>query len=549
VKRLTPLERSKLPMNDLGNARRVWEAAREESGPRLLWLADAQGGKGAWIAFDGIRWSTDEGPARALAYAQKAAMGIAEEAAALREAEPEEMAKVYGPKFTPDMASDRIGQLWAFGVKSGDAAKCGAMLGQLKGLRDGDGEDAPFVTQAWTRDFDCDPMAYHCSNGTVRFVETGPKQWTHVFEPGHRAVDRFMQVSNVAYDPDAKAAAWEARMEELHRDPVQRTALQRIYGMTLTAVISDQAFYIFQGKGQDGKSVTNDVMCRLHGAYARRADPKTFLEGPSQASASHQSDIVRLAGDIRLVVADEPKKGSTWDGQRIKQATGSEMIARGAHATTELSFVPHWQLVVECNQLPKPPSDDRGFKRRFKLYPWVIQYGVTPGVEDQPVDVVKARLTGELSGILNWMIAGCTEWLGERVIPQPAGAAAAMASFWEVSSALGEFMEECCDTTDPDARTEATTLYQAFRQFCIDRGDKEDRVMTQTTFGRALGDAQIYVVRLPSGKKARGGIRLKRVGDLAEGGMAGAGDSAWPTGESGDWVPDNAPYADPFGAP
>jgi putative DNA primase/helicase len=535
---LTALERSKLPMNDLGNARRVWEAAREESGPRLLWLADAQGGKGAWIAFDGVRWSTDEGPARALAYAQKAAMGIAEEAAALREAEPGELAAVYGPKFTADMVSDRVGQLWGFGVKSGDSAKCGAALAQFKGLRDGDAEDAEFVTQAWMRDFDCNPMAYHCSNGALVFFETGPKQWSYRFEPGHRAADRFMQVASVAYEAEAKAPAWEARMEELHRDPVQRTALQRIYGMTLTALISDQAFYIFQGKGQDGKSVTNDVMCRLHGAYARRADPKTFLEGPSQASASHQSDIVRLAGDIRLVVADEPKKGSTWDGQRVKQATGSEMIARGAHATTELSFVPHWQLVVECNHLPKAPSDDRGFRRRFKLYPWVIQYGVTPGVEDEPVDVVKARLTGELSGILNWMIAGCVEWLNERVIPQPAASMAATASFWEVSSALGEFMEECCDVTDPDARTEATALYQAFRQFCIDRGDKEDRIMTQTTFGRALGDAQIYVVRMPSGKKARAGIKLKVAGDLVE-----AAGSAWPTGDGADWV------SDPFGAP
>lgn len=558
---MTPLERSKLPMNDLGNARRVWEAAREESGPRLLWLADAQGGKGAWIAFDGVRWSTDEGPARALAYAQKAAMGIAEEAAALREADPDELAAVYGRKFTADMASERVVQLWAFGIKSGDQAKCSAMLGQFKGLRDGEGDEAPFITQAWSRDFDADPLAYHCSNGTIRFVEeeqegsaslrsatTQPeggkarKRWSVRFEPGHRASDRFMQVASVAYDAAATAPAWEARMAELHRDPVQRTALQRIYGMTLTALISDQAFYIFQGKGQDGKSVTNDVMCRLHGAYARRADPKTFLEGPSQASASHQSDIVRLAGDIRLVVADEPKKGSTWDGQRIKQATGSEMIARGAHATTELSFVPHWQLIVECNHLPKAPSDDRGFRRRFKLYPWVIQYGVTPGVEDEPVDVVKKRLTGELSGILNWMIAGAIDWLGERVIPQPAASAAATDSFWEVSSALGEFMEQCCDVTDPAARTEATTLYQAFRQFCLDRGDKEDRIMTQTTFGRALGDAQIYVVRLPSGKKARAGIRLRKDGDLADAAAA----SDWPNGDGGDWQPGDP---DPFGAP
>lgn len=533
MRRLSDLERAKLLMNDAGNARRLYDAAEG----RLLWLADAGGGKGAWIAFDGVRWSTDEGNARALAFAQKAAAAIIDEAAALRQAEPDELSEVFGPKFSREMADKRMAELYGWAVKSGDMNKIGGMLGAFKGLRDG--AEGDFMTQAWTRDFDADPLAYHCANGTLRFFEERPGKWAHRFEPGHRAGDRFMQVASVPYDPDARAPGWTERMDVMHADPVQRTALQRIYGMTLTALISDQAFYIFQGKGQDGKSVTNDVMIKLHGVYARRADPKTFLEGPSQASASHQSDIVRLAGDIRLVVADEPKKNSTWDGQRIKQATGSEMIARGAHATTELSFTPHWQLIFECNHLPKAPSDDRGFRRRFKLYPWVVQFGLTPGVPDEPIDVVKSRLLGELSGILNWMIEGCTQWLGERVIPQPAASAAATASFWDVNSALGEFIETHCDVTDPEARTEATPLYQAFRTFCIERGDKEDRIMTQTGFGRALTDAQIYAVPNQSTKKKeRVGIKLLAVG-------AGAASD-----RVDDWLPPTATDGfDPFGAP
>ena len=536
MKRLSPLERSRLATNDLGNARRVFEAAAG----RLLWLADGQGGKGCWAAFNGVVWSADEGPARALAYAQRAAMDIAAEIAALRECEADELSAVYGPRFTRDMADERCGQLWAWALKSGDSAKAGGMLGMFRGLRESDADDAPFVTQAWLRDFDAQAMAYHCLNGTLRFVETAPGQWEHRFEQGHRPEDRFMQIAAVAYDAEARAEAWIERMETMHHDPVQRTAIQRIYGMGLTALITDQAFYIFQGKGQDGKSLTNDVICQLHGAYARKADPKTFLEGPAQAGSAHQSDVVRLSGDIRLVVADEPKKNSTWDGQRIKQATGSEMIARGAHATTEQSFVPHWQLVVECNGLPKAPSDDRGFRRRFKLYPWVVQFGVTPGVPDEPGDVVKKRLQGEASGILNWMIAGCLDWLRERRVPEPEMAKRASASFWATSSALGEWIETCCDLTDPEAREEATALYQHFRQFCTDRGDKEEHILKQTSFGLRLNDAQIYsVANNATKKKERVGIRLRRDGDAA------AGSNNWPTGDCADWSPDDD--VDPLG--
>ena len=550
MKRLSPLERAKLPMNDLGNARRVFEAAED----RLLWLADGQGGKGCWVAFDGVRWSSDEGPARALAFAHKAAIAIADEVAALRDASPEELSAVFGPKYTPDMADERCGHLFGWAIKAGDSAKTSAMLSQFKGLRDaeavGEHGEGGFVTQAWSRDFDRDPLAYHCSNGTLRFVlrqvqdERRKEQWEYSFEKGHRPREMFMQVANVAYEKGADAPHWFERMETMHHDPVTRTALRRIYGMTLTALISDQAFYIFQGKGQDGKSLTNDTICQLHGVYARKADPKTFLEGPAQAGSAHQSDIVRLAGDVRLVVMDEPKKNSTWDGQRIKQATGSEMIARGAHATTELSFVPHWQLIAECNGLPKAPSDDRGFRRRFKLYPWVVQFGITLGpdgkvVPDEPVHVVKARLLGEASGILNWMILGALEWLNEGTIPEPELSRRASASFWATSSALGEWIESACDLTDPDAREEATPLYQAFRAFCLERGDKEEHVMKQTTFGLRLNDAQIYSVpNHATGKKERVGIRLKVRAAAHD--SFGAGDG-FPTGDGGDWVRDDDP--------
>jgi phage/plasmid-associated DNA primase len=422
-------------------------------------------------------------------------------------------------------------------MKSGDTARCNGALAQFKALRDGD--DVPdhddggrFVTQAWMRDFDAQPYAYHCTNGTLRFVETEAGRWEHCFEPGHRPEDRFMQISNVEYDPQARAPAWTARMEVMHRDPAQRMALQRIYGMGLTALISDQAFYIFQGKGQDGKSMTNDVMVQLHGAMRgdrTRNIPRRPIAGQRGASERYRTPGGRYT----------PRGGGRAQerlnlGRAADQAGDGQRDDRARRACNQrVELVPHWQLIVECNQLPKPPSDDRGFRRRFKLYPWVVQFGVTPGVPDEPGDVVKKRLLAEASGILNWMVKGCEEWLCERLVPQPEAAAAATASFWDVSSALGEFIAQRCDITDPDARTAATPLYQAFRQFCIDRGDREDRIMTQTNFGRSLNDAQIYAVaNHATGKKERVGIRLKSAADDV---------SAW------EDLPDDGFGADPFG--
>lgn len=492
------LQRSKYDMNDLGNARRLCDMA----GGLVKYVEELK----CWIFHDGLRWTAKEGDAFAVGLTQKVAAGLLDEVKALYDANSDELSGVYGPKFTDEMRTKRAGELYGWAIKTGNSDRASGMLKQARGLM---GSDKAFNMRAQLGDFDTDKMAYHCANGTLHFrIIDGKAQYR--FEKGHRPADHFMQIANFTYDPDAKCPYWLERLNQLHDDPEQRTAIKRIYGMTLTGLISDQAFYVFQGKGNDGKSMTNDIIAEGHSDYFRSASPQTFLEGKQRNGSDHQSDVVRLKGDIRMVVADEPKKGSTWDGERIKQVTGSKVTARAPNAREEETFIPHWNLIIECNPLPKAPSDDRGFRRRFKLYPWLKAYGVSPGLNDEPPHIVRERLLNELSGILNWMIEGALEWLDTGHIPEPEMSKRAMASFWATSSAMGEWISACCDLSDPDAHEQATPLYQNFRQYCIDRGDKEEHIITQTRFGTLLNEAQVYSGDDHStGKKVRRGIRLK----------------------------------------
>lgn len=501
------LVRARLPMNDIGNARRFAALAAG----RLLFCAEI-GRSGAWLWFDGARWSAHDGDARARSVALAVADGIGDEARALMAADMADVQALFGPKFSSEQRDERAAALWAWALKSGNADRTAGMLKQAQALEDDDGA---FVMRASLDQFDTDVLAYNCLNGVIRFsqVEGG---WVCLFTPGHRPEDMMMQLAGVAYDPAATAPLWRARLAELHDDPVARLAIQRIYGMTLTGLTSDQAFYIFQGQGNDGKSMTNDVMAVMHGDYFRAAGPQTFLQTKQRGGSEHQSDIVRLRGDVRLVVTDEPPKGSVWNGERIKQVTGSKIVARAPNAVEEITFVPRWQLIVECNPLPRAPSDDRGFRRRFKLFPWVKSYGVTPGLTDEAADVVKARLTGELSGILNWAIEGALGWLQDRDIPEPELARLATSNFWASGSALVEWIEARCDTSDKSALTEAGELYASFRDYCLNvRGDKDDAIMNQTNFGRAMNERHFYALDKTNaaGRKVRQGIRIKGDGD------------------------------------
>jgi P4 family phage/plasmid primase-like protien len=302
------------------------------------------------------------------------------------------------------------------------------MLAQAKGLP---------AMNARIEDFDVDPLAYNVINGVIRFGQGRDGVWRMVFTEGHRAADMMMQMSAFTYDPAADATHWVKRLNDLHADPVARTALQRIYGYTLTGLISDQKFYIFQGLGNDGKSMTNSVIGLLHGDYFGVAAPATFLQSAHERSGSeHSADLEELRGDIRLVVCDEPPERATWHGTRIKQITGSKVKARGVGAKKIYTYIARWKLIAECNALPKMPGDDKGFRRRMAILPWQISYKTSAtdsaGVLDAEAgDVVQARLISEASGILNWMIVGALEWLNERLIPEPAASTLAQDNFWE----------------------------------------------------------------------------------------------------------------------
>lgn len=485
-----PLSTAWLDTSDLGNAKRLVAIAAG----KLLWIEDAQ----AFAHYDGRRWSLERGQIEAQRIAHQVIEHIDAEAMALAEIAEDaiELKDRCGQWCTPEIAQKRVETLRAHAVRSGSAGMTSGMLKQSRSM-----------ISAVLEDFDKDPLAYNTLNATLRFVET--KDGWRVKATPHDPTDMLMQVANVEYQPEAECPFWTERLKMLTPDPQQLAAFGALYGYTLTGLTSDQAFYVHQGKGGDGKSVTHQTLAALHGDYYRHAGVKTFLQGREGGGAEHRSDLVRLRGDVRFVTCDEPKARSVWDGETIKQITGSLVTARGANERTEITFRPRFALHVECNIIPRAPSDDKGFRRRFKLYQWTVSVDDTPSGA-LPIDLVLAKLEGEKPGILNWLIAGALEWLAKRTIPQPEAMAAVLQDFWADSSPLLEWMSEWCDITDPGVLTPAKELYDHFKDWCENAG--REQVMNPTSFGRALRDKQFAAVKDSKGNRLRRGIRLRAAG-------------------------------------
>lgn len=523
-----PLPMAWLDLNDLGAAERLVRLSRGE----LLWVREL-----GWAAYDGRRWSVERGQDRATELAHDVARHLDREAKALADAIADagdsetRLQEIIGWPVSLALVQQRMIDLRKYAVKAGDASRTAGMLAQARAM-----------LSRGVDEFDRDPLALNLLSGTLRFVEEDAGRWSVSARP-HDPRDMLMQLADVDHDPEADCPEWRKRLALIQPAKDQRALLQAVYGYCLTGLTSEQKWFVFQGRGGDGKSMTNTVIGGILGDYYRHSDVKTWLKGAQKSGSDHSSDVARLKGDIRMVSFDEPPRNSTWDSSRLKQWTGGTMTAR-AMRQEEVDFHPRGKLIGEVNPLPAVESDDDGFWRRARLVPWPYQFD-KEGAAAEAWDVVLGRLEAERSGILNWMIKGCLWWLQHRRLPASAAATEALDEYRRSASPFGEWLLDRADTSDRGALTAASVLYEDFKAFCEAQG--VDPVPKQATFGRGLRDRQIAKVKDGRGNIMRRGIRLKPTATALETG-AGAGadggtDGAAEPRRALDWgEDDDAPF-------
>lgn len=475
-----PLKLSWLELSDLGNAERLIARAAG----KLLHVE----GRG-WLAFDGKRWSAEQGEQLAHRQAHDVARAMRDEARALAQAIKDRKL----PDGLPEtVAQKRLEDLRKWSVTSGNANKTAAMLAQ-----------AAQLISAFRDDFDADPLAINCLSGTLRVGQDSGGKWRVVKQP-HDPADMISRAIEVDYDPKATCPNWEQHLKTVLPDPEVRRFFRSIIGYALTGLTTEQCIFLLQGRGGDGKSTTMNVIRTILGLYGSAADVQTFMAGAMRSGADASPDLARLSGDMRLCSTGEPRRGGALDEAKIKAITGgSPIAARELHGDL-FEYVPRFKLFLECNAKPRISGDDDGIWRRIIVIMFPHQFDRAHADKR-----IQERLVAEGPGILNWAIAGMLEWLEAGQLEPPQAVLDAVEDYRRAANPFGEWFHERLDTRDSRSETSSADLYADYKDWC-ERNDVGDRdVMTSTAFGRALGDRQILKKKDPRGRIVRKGARLR----------------------------------------
>lgn len=475
-------ELAKFPRNDLGNALRLVRLVGgtinetgdvDHTNAVLLYLR-----KRGWIAFNGRFWDLEAGEEEARRWTHRVAAGLLAQAP-----------KADGGAFCSDKE-------WAaFMDRTGSS---GASAGMLQAA-------IPYLSVDLSA-FDRDPLSINVRNGTLKFRrESGA--WGVRLQTPHDPADRITRFADVAYDPAAARPNFDALVRFCQPRDDMSAFLKALFGYAATGSTKEQLFVILQGKGGDGKSTLVNAVREALGTYSAGAAVETFLDTGLRRSSEASPDLARLSGDTRLICTAEPPRGSKLASSAIKSFTGGGTVQARELRQGIFEFQPIGKVVLECNGRPQINDTDDGIWRRVRIVLFENQLRR----EDMDLDLPD-KLKAEKAGILNWLVEGIIHWLCHG-LKNPEPVEAALEDYRRGANPFAEWLADRV-ILDKGARVTASELYADYKRWMEDQG--HDRPMSQTTFGRALGDLQIILDgKNGDGKKMRRGARLRTFDDPA----------------------------------
>jgi len=236
-----------------------------------------------------------------------------------------------------------------------------------------------FYDSSFLEKMDMNPYLLCFTNGVFDFKEK-------VFRNGYPE-DNISMCTNIEYIPIDPARDQPILDEindffaKLFPEEELREYMWDHLASTLMGTCMNQAFNIYIGDGQNGKSALIDLMKKVLGDY--KGDVPLSLVTEKRAKiGGFAPEIVQLKGS-RYAVMQEPSKTDRINEGAMKQLTGKDSIqGRAPYMPETISFVPQFNLVVTANVFMEITSQDHGTWRRICAVPFKSLFTETPRHDD-----------------------------------------------------------------------------------------------------------------------------------------------------------------------
>lgn len=239
--------------------------------------------------------------------------------------------------------------------------------------------------------------------------------------------------------------------------------VQMICGLAAVGKVEVQVLIIAYGCGHNGKSTFWNSVSRALGLYSGNISADTLTFG---CRRNVKPEMAEVKGK-RLLIAAEMQEYTRLNDSTVKQLCSVDDIFAEEKYKDSFSFSPSHSLVLFTNHLPRVSASDDGTWRRLI----VISFNAKIEGKSNIKNYGDYLYQNVAESILAWIIEGAKKVidLGYK-FPVPAIVQKAIDNYRSQNDWFGNFLVEKCEVGD-GLKNSCSTLYQAYRNYCIDRNE------------------------------------------------------------------------------
>ena len=348
--------------------------------------------------------------------------------------------------------------------------------------------------------FDNDPNLLNCPNGVVD-LRTGHLQ-------PHSANQRFMYCAAVNYNPNADYVDWSSWLESSTSTDTADW-LQMAVGYSLTGYTREEVFFYLYGPPRSGKGTFVDAIMKMLGDPVAQATKfSTFTA--DRGKDDQNFDLAPLKS-ARFIAASESNANERFNEAKVKNITGGDKIQCAFKHKDSFGYIPMYKVWLSSNSPINADPDDDAVWGRTRLVHFPNSH---LGKEDK---TLKQRMhsTKGLEAILAWAVAGAVRWyaLGSAGLPELGALSKLKQEQRAELDHVQQWVDECCNTTDPLAFSTNENVHTSYRTWCTDNGvtPKAKKGLTQSLNKKGFVSNSSWIVNpnTGTGKTARGFMGVK----------------------------------------
>jgi len=294
----------------------------------------------------------------------------------------------------------------------------------------------------------------NCANGEIHIdVATGEFEFHK-----HNPKSYLLQCLKTAYDPDATCPLWDETLRGIFRDHKDPEGMVRhiyeIFGYIIQPQKDIASWFLWLGGGNNGKSITLEILQALMGDQAYLPRAIHDFEGPGRSAHA----IASLVGKLAVVDDDANNEKLLPSSVLKKLAEGRVWESNPKHKDT-FNFRSSATPIILFNGMPKIKDITWGMLRKVFVIPFKRRF--VEGVDEDKT--IRRRVeASELPGVLNRALEGLRRLRARGRFDPPRDCIDAKTNWLRQSNDVLNWIGEHC-VTGNGAWTSVTQLYASYQ--------------------------------------------------------------------------------------